>query len=107
MNDLISREAAIEEFEDMVTSVSVYGESAEAIYATNALIRFIEKLKSIPTIDAAPVVYGRWIKGGYACGENEYKCSVCGETERRTNCTSMRYCMHCGARMDDQPEKTT
>lgn len=84
----------------------------------NALIQWVEYeehstslhsklLREIPTIDAAPVVYGRWIKGSYACGENEYKCSVCGETEWRTNCTSMRYCMHCGARMDDQPEKTT
>lgn len=53
--DLISRKAAIEEFEDMVTSVSVYGESAEARYATNARIRFIEKLNSIPTVDAVPL----------------------------------------------------
>ena len=33
MDDLISRKAAIEEFEEMVTRVSVYGESAEARYA--------------------------------------------------------------------------
>ena len=55
MYDLISREAAIEEFEDMVTSVSVYGESAEARYATNARIRFIEKLNSIPSVPAVPL----------------------------------------------------
>ena len=54
-DDLISRKVAIEEFEDMVTSVSVYGESAEARYATNARIRFIEKLNSIPTVDAVPL----------------------------------------------------
>ena len=53
--DLISRKVAIEEFEDMVTSVSVYGESAEARYATNARIRFIEKLNSIPTVPAVPL----------------------------------------------------
>jgi len=53
--DLISRKAAIEEFEDMVTSVSVYGESAEARYATNARIRFIEKLNSIPSVPAVPL----------------------------------------------------
>ena len=55
MDDLISRKAAIEEFEDMVTSVSVYGESAEARYATNARIRFVEKLNSIPTVPAVPL----------------------------------------------------
>ena len=98
--DLISRKAAIEEFEDMVTSVSVYGESAEARYAANARIRFIEKLNSIPSVPAVPVKHGRWIKGGYACGENEYKCSACGETEWRTGCARMKYCMCCGANMD-------
>ena len=55
MDDLISRKVAIEEFEDMVTSVSVYGESAEARYATNARIRFVEKLNSIPTVPAVPL----------------------------------------------------
>ena len=54
-DSLISRESAIEEFEDMVTSVSVYGESAEARYATNARIRFIEKLSNIPTVPAVPL----------------------------------------------------
>ena len=53
--DLISKKVAIEEFEDMVTSVSVYGESAEARYATNARIRFIEKLNNIPTVPAVPL----------------------------------------------------
>ena len=53
--DLISRKVATEEFEEMVTSVSVYGESAEAKYATNARLRFIEKLNSIPTVPAVPL----------------------------------------------------
>ena len=52
---LIDRKTAIEEFEDMVTSVSVYGESAEARYATNARIRFVEKLNSIPSVPAVPL----------------------------------------------------
>lgn len=60
--DLISRKMAIEEFEDMVTSVSVYGESAEARYATNARLRFIEKLNSIPTVPAVPLEpLAKWI----------------------------------------------
>lgn len=59
-------------------------------------------VKYAPTVDAVPVVHGRWIKGGYACGENEYKCSACGETEWRTGCARMKYCMCCGARMDSE-----
>jgi len=64
-------------------------------------IRDIKALISVvPTVDAAPVKHGQWIKGGYACGENEYKCSACGETEWRTGCARMKYCMCCGAKMD-------
>lgn len=55
MDDLISRKTAIEEFEDMVTSVSVYGESAEARYATNARLRFIDKLNEIHSVTAVPL----------------------------------------------------
>lgn len=69
--DLISRKAAIEEFEDMVTSVSVYGESAEARYATNARIRFIEKLNSIPSVPAVPL---------------DKLCELCEETSARVPC---------------------
>ena len=43
---------------------------------------------------------GRWIKRGYACGENEYECSACHETEWRTSASRMKYCMFCGAKMD-------
>lgn len=98
MDDLISRKAAIEEFEDMVTSVSVYGESAEARYATNARIRFIEKLNNIPTVDAAPVKHGRWEDYGH--------CSCCGwgwsdlVYDRTEQMSRMNYCPCCGACMD-------
>lgn len=40
-----------------------------------------------------------WIKRGYVCGENEYECSACHQTEWRTNASRMKYCMFCGARM--------
>lgn len=64
-------------------------------------IRDVKLLISVmPEVDAMPVVHARWIKGGYACGENEYKCSACGETEWRTGCARMKYCMCCGAKMD-------
>lgn len=53
----------------------------------------------------APVRHGRWVKGGYACGESEFICSVCGESEWRTSSSRMKYCMFCGAKMDLEKSK--
>ena len=58
------------------------------------------EIEALPAGDVSPVRHGRWIKRGYACGENEYECSVCHETEWRTSASRMKYCMFCGARMD-------
>lgn len=41
-----------------------------------------------------------WINRGYVCGENEYECSACHQTEWRTSASRMKYCMFCGARME-------
>ncbi len=46
------------------------------------------------------VKHGRWEKGGYAYGEAEWKCSVCGGTDWRILCNRMEFCMLCGAKMD-------
>ena len=37
----------------------------------------VDVIEREPAVDAVPVRHGRWIKRGYACGENEYECSVC------------------------------
>ena len=58
--------------------------------------RYAEKLIAA---DVAPVRHGRWIKRGYACGDNEYECSVCHETEWRTSAIRLKYCPYCGADM--------
>lgn len=50
---------------------------------------------------------GHWKNGGYVCGETEWKCSVCGETEWRTSCSRMKFCMFCGARMDEKEDNAT
>lgn len=47
-----------------------------------------------------PVRHGNWIKRGYVCGETEYECSECHETEWRTSASRMKWCMFCGAKMD-------
>ena len=64
----------------------------------------VDVIEREPAVDAVPVRHGRWIKRGYACGENEYECSVCHETEWRTSASRMKYCMFCGARMDGGDE---
>ena len=53
-----------------------------------------------PTIDPEPLrPTAHWINRGYVCGEHEYECSACHETEWRTSASRMKYCMFCGKRM--------
>lgn len=52
----------------------------------------VDDILSADTIDAAPVVHGRWIRQGVF---EVYMCSVCGEYHGDTN-----YCPGCGTRMD-------
>lgn len=61
-----------------------------------------QALASVPAADVAPVVHGKWIKRGYVCGDYEWECSACHETEWRglSGADVMRFCMFCGARMD-------
>ena len=54
--------------------------------------------------DVANVRHGRWTVKGYACGETEYQCSECKETEWRTSASMLKYCPFCGAKMDGGAE---
>lgn len=52
-----------------------------------------------PTVDAAPVVHGKWIYGE----DIDIQCSVCGAdalTEGDYRQIKSRYCPNCGAKMD-------
>ena len=61
---------------------------------------FIGTLKSLideqPTVDAAPVVRGRWIKLVEAPEWDQRRCTVCGDV----SCCQRNYCPNCGAIMD-------
>lgn len=52
-------------------------------------------------IDAAPIVYAKWIIGFDDKGRKKHSCSNCGYF-RRTEILSLNwdYCPHCGAKMD-------
>ena len=81
MNDLISREAAKEYARNHLTNPYV-------IHAVGYAV------DSVPTVDAAPVVHGRWEKDG-----GVVVCSECGE-EHDWETYRASYCDSCGARMD-------
>lgn len=53
-------------------------------------------LLQAPTVDAVPVVHGRWMRVDIA-GEDPYECSYCGD---RVSVWGFRYCPNCGAKMD-------
>lgn len=121
MADYISREAAIEAFENADEDVfEDYGDGACDWGFGRKNIQ--EVLNSVPTADVAPVVHGRWIPiyesemtgwdpavagrdpiGGYIC-------SACKE-ESVYDCNDKfvlsKYCPNCGAKMDleDENEK--
>lgn len=70
----------------------------------NGLIRLLEKA---PTVDAVPVVHGRWITweeaGNDIPSPHRHECSVCHDAAQvLVNGFELLsdYCPNCGARMD-------
>ena len=98
MSDLISRSALIRRF--AYYHAHSYGK-AEYAYGVA-----VEEALNAPTIDAAPVVHGRWSEpfiGGYDGLHAVYymTCSKCmGEVRH----SIFRYCPNCGAKMDGGAE---
>lgn len=62
-----------------------------------------DSIDKAPTIDAAPIVHGKWIMDA---NENPYIriCSICGYSRPRMNdhgfYCKINYCPTCGAKMD-------
>lgn len=81
----------------------------KAAYARgyDAGMKFIvDEAKKAPIIDPESLrPAAHWIKRGHVCGENEYECSACHQTEWRTSASRMKYCMFCGKRMVNDDEK--
>lgn len=93
-NDLISRAAAI-----------------DAVYYKPNHKMAIEVLKEVPAVDAVPVVHGRWIQADL--DEDYVTCSRCkanGSKDRMAWTPEfaeiLKYCPHCGARMDGERRDT-
>lgn len=63
----------------------------------------VDDLMKAPTVDAVPVVHGRWEQVQRWATKAKYRCSVCGReimSAVRVNIEKYPYC-HCGADMRD------
>ena len=77
----------------------------EYVYDTNAML---DSIDAQPTIDAVPVVHGRWIptyhkyynRDGECLIADEWHCSECGVRHR----DKWNYCPNCGAKMDGEAD---
>lgn len=63
-------------------------------------------IRRCPTVDAVPVVHGRWEQVERWATKAKYRCSVCGReimSAVKVNIEKYPYC-HCGAKMDLEVE---
>lgn len=92
MTDLISRAEAIKAICEDGTKLE--REGRYILLTASRKQRDADILSALPTVDAVPVVHGRWTDkdGGIAT------CSVCGD--RWGVWSVMKYCPSCGAKMD-------
>lgn len=90
------------EYIDRIDAIKAVNEQNSLTMTRAALI---DRLNSIPIIDAEPVVYAKWIDkptGRY--GQKQSWCSACGEHNRIGGIESNRHrprCPHCGAHMQN------
>lgn len=63
---------------------------------------FIKHVQFAPTIDAVPVVHGRWERGVCNCCHFDLRCLTDGENdlEQWVWDEGFDYCPNCGAKMD-------
>ncbi len=95
-NDLIGREAAIDELRDIWCRDCHCATTKHDCTACN-IGDLIGRIKDLPAVDAAPVVHGRWINQDSTY--TKYQCSACKEK----NFDGVgRFCPNCGARMDKE-----
>ena len=101
INDLISRTETLELF-----IRKCCGECSLCDYEEKEIPYYCGLIKSVPTVDATPVVYGQWIVNKYG----QIVCSQCNSLalETITGCLANRhlepykskFCPECGAKME-------
>ena len=61
---------------------------------------YIYMIEDMPTIEAKPVVHGRWISKNHHGYEWVFICSNCGYIDGYPFNDRSNYCPNCGAKMD-------
>ena len=95
MDEYIKREAVIE---------VIMSEPPDAHYPQ----WYVDKIKSIPAADVAPVRPGEWLKAeDDYCGLNIIQCSICHEEwcfeiDDDVIDLNYHYCPNCGSKMDKE-----
>ena len=97
MNDLISREGLIKEVCGKCDGACdcCCEENCIRCKRPNMRCDFRKALDDVPTVDAVPVVHGRWRY--YSTTMQE-----CSECQRHTARHKFKYCPHCGSFMEDK-----
>lgn len=57
-------------------------------------------MSETPTVDAEPVRHGHWVRND----NGTYSCSECQSWIPNEQHYYARYCLHCGAKMDEEKE---
>lgn len=95
---LIDAEALYKKvLESPVTNIDGYG------YINH--IRVLEMINNEPTVEAKPVVHGRWISKNHHGYEWIFVCSNCDYIDGYPFNDRPNYCPNCGARMDEPIEE--
>lgn len=100
--DLISKKALLSDLcEDREEGTFCFTDS-QAEAADKIIVYVTKRINAQPTIDAAPVVHGRWIHLDQEESTISGKCSCCGWEAHyyEDDVADMPYCPNCGAKMD-------
>ena len=94
--DYIEREAILNDIQNFITQIK----DIEGSLAYYTFMAMVDKIKSVPAADVAPVIHATWsLESDEEMSDFMFKlviCSVCGKKANHT----YPYCPHCGARMD-------
>ncbi len=70
------------------------------------MLAFVEAkltVDNMPTVDAVPVVHGKWEPHHTRSGKNWWQCNICGAVSEHKR--DHYYCPNCGAKMDLEDEQ--
>ena len=96
MADLIRREDV---FKGLWAKHTHHGMGLDALITMEDAL---DAVVSIPAVDAVEVRHGRWIAERLASTYGgAYQIFLCSECKSAFNC-EMKYCAHCGAKMDGE-----